>query len=589
MNVRERSRGRRARGFGGVRETILLTGVNTFRVAAPSALESRLAMTASPVTACRHLPIRAWFGCLAGAVLALVSLAGRPAAADPAATVDGYGRWVIAADYSRDGKLLVTAGGDSLLYRPGDVIAWNVADGSRIGDFAGHPTAVWSVKLSDDGTLAATSGYDGLVKIWDVASRTAKHDLAKHKGWVRQVAFSPDGSRLASAGEDGTVIVWDTATGAEVKAITAHAGAATCVAFSRDAKTLATGGSDKLVKLWDPATGDEKGRLEGHGDAVWAVGYSPDGATLASAGADRTVRLWQASDAKTSATLTGHADWVTSLGFSPDGTRLATGGIDGSLKLWDVAAKGEQEGPGNLKSSVWTVSFAPDGKTIFAGTHSGCRLVPVPAPKLLPPPPPPPAPPPAPASADGVTPLVPTDFKSMAGATATIASDGTVTVGGPLAKDTYTLKATIPAGVRATALRLEALTDPALPHQGPGRSGNGNFVLTSFAVLVGAPTGADGPRAVAFRGADADFAQDHYPAAAAIDDKPDTGWAISGGIGKPHTVTFTLAEGTSLEPGAPVTITLDHQYADGQHALGKFKLSVVHDKAAPADKPANTP
>ena len=528
----------------------------------------------------RH-PLASWLAAVACAGLALAAARGPATAADPAATVAEHGHWVIGADYSRDGKLLLTAGGDSLLYRPGEVIAWNAADGTRIGDFAGHPTAVWSVKISDDGAVAASSGYDGLVKVWDVASRTAKHDLTKHKGWVRQVAFSPDGTRLASAGEDGMVVVWDTATGAEVKAINAHAGAATCVAFSRDAKTLATGGVDKLVKTWDLATGNETGKLEGHGDAVWAVAYSPDGATLATAGADRTIRLWPSSEPKSSTTLAGHADWVTSLAFSPDGTRLASGGIDGSLKLWDVTAKGEQEGPGKLASSIWAVAFRPDGKIIFAGTHAGGRLIPVPAAKLLPPPPPPPAP----APADVVTPLVPTDFQSMAGATATIASDGIVTVGGPLAKDTYTVKATLPAGVRAKAIRLDVLTDPSLPQQGPGRAGNGNFVLSSFTVLVGAPTGEGGPHAVAFSGAQADFEQENYSAAAAIDDKPETGWAISGAIGAPHAATFTLAGGATLEAGAPVTVTLDQQYADGQHAIGKFKLSVVHDPAAPPKQP----
>jgi hypothetical protein len=41
------------------------------------------------------------------------------------------------ADPPRDGATLVTAGGESLLYRPGDVVVWK-ADGSRVGDLAGH-------------------------------------------------------------------------------------------------------------------------------------------------------------------------------------------------------------------------------------------------------------------------------------------------------------------------------------------------------------------------------------------------------------------------------------------------------------------
>jgi len=520
---------------------------------------------------------------LLASVLAVagVAIAAEPDGAEPAggATLTTSTRWVIAADTSRDGQMIVTAGGDSLLYRPGEVIAWKVADGSRIGEFPGHPTAVWAVRLSADGQLLATAGYDGLVRVWDVATRQPKHDLKKHKGWARAVAFSPDGTRLASAGEDGAIVLWDPATGGEVKSIAAHEGAATCLAFSPDGQTLASGGSDKLVKLWNPVDGSEKAKFEGHSDAIWAVTYSPDGQTIASSSADRTLRLWAAADGKPLATLAGHKDWVTSLAFSPDGSRIVSGGMDGVVKLWDTAARGEQEGPEKAASSVWTVAFAPDATSLFVGTHNGARLVAAPAPKLLPPPPSPP-PAPTPAKVDSASQhLMPTLFTSMSGGSGAIAADGTVTVTGPLAKDTYTLKAAIPAGGKVTAFRLEALTDDALPQKGPGRAGNGNFVLSTFAVLAGAPGAADTPTPVRFSAARADFEQPQYGAAEAIDDKADTGWAIAGGIGQPHEAIFTVQPDTSLPAGAPLTITLDQQYADGQHALGKFRLSVVQEPA----------
>jgi hypothetical protein len=524
---------------------------------------------------------RAWL--LLASVLAVADTASaaEPGAAEPAgaATLTNSTRWVIAADTSRDGQTIVTAGGESLLYRPGEVVAWKVADGSRIGEFVGHPTAVWAVKFSADGKLLATAGYDGLVRVWDVDTRQPKHDLKKHKGWARAVAFSPDGTRLASAGEDGAIVLWDPATGGEVKSIAAHAGAATCLAFSPDGQTLASGGSDKLVKLWNPVDGTEKAKFEGHGDAIWAVAYSPDGQTIASGGADRTLRLWAAADGKPLATLAGHKDWVTSFAFSTDGSRIVSGGIDGAVKLWDAAARGEQEGPEKAASSVWTVAFAPDAASLFVGTHHGARRVATPAPKLLPPPPSPPSPPPAAAKVESAPPqhLVPTQFTSMSGGSGAIAADGTVTVTGPLAKDTYTLKAAIPAGGKVTAFRLEALTDDTLPQKGPGRAGHGNFVLSTFAVLAGSPGAADTPTAIRFSAARADFEQPQYGAAAAIDDKADTGWAIAGGIGQPHEAIFTVHPDTSLPAGAPLTITLDQQYADGQHALGKFRLSVVQE------------
>ena len=151
-------------------------------------------------------PILAGVLCLGALDLGVLELGVRclpaaepaPAApATPAANLPAFTRWVIASDYTRDGAQLLTAGGESLLYRPGDVVVWNPADGNRVADLAGHPTAVWAVKASKDGKLAATAGYDGLVKLWDLPARTLKNDLKKHKGWVRSLDFSADGSKMA--------------------------------------------------------------------------------------------------------------------------------------------------------------------------------------------------------------------------------------------------------------------------------------------------------------------------------------------------------------------------------------------------------
>ena len=135
------------------------------------------------------------------------------------------------------------------------------------------------------------------------------------------------------------------------------------------------------------------------------------------------------------------------------------------------------------------------------------------------------------------------------------------------------------------AIKLEVLPDPSLPSQGPGRAGNGNFVLSKFAALFGAPGAADTPNAVKFAGAKADYEQGGFGAAGAIDDNPETGWAISGGTGKEHVATFDIAPDVKLPAGAPLAITIDQQYADGTHTLGKFRIAIVQD-APPAATPA---
>src|SRR5262249_52706369 len=76
------------------------------------------------------------------------------------------------------------------------------------------------------------------------------------------------------------------------------------------------------------------------------------------------------------------------------------------------------------------------------------------------------------------TPVEPEKMSSTGNATFTKQADGSILVGGPNATPekyniTFTTKLT---GI--TGVRLEVLPDPGLPAQGPGRAGNGNFVLS---------------------------------------------------------------------------------------------------------------
>ncbi|HLW63886.1 MAG TPA: DUF1549 domain-containing protein [Gemmataceae bacterium] len=182
------------------------------------------------------------------------------------------------------------------------------------------------------------------------------------------------------------------------------------------------------------------------------------------------------------------------------------------------------------------------------------------------------------------------ELKAKAGATLAKQSDGSVLAGGTNGfPEIYTITATSKLqGI--TAFRLEALTDPSLPKNGPGRAGsNGNFVLNEFKVSA-YKTGDKGPgKPTKFDKAMADFSQTGWDVSGAIDNNPATGWAIDPQEGKPHTALFQFEKPVSFSDGTTFTITLDQRFPGKDHNLGKFRLSVTnHPQPALRDQlPAN--
>jgi hypothetical protein len=188
------------------------------------------------------------------------------------------------------------------------------------------------------------------------------------------------------------------------------------------------------------------------------------------------------------------------------------------------------------------------------------------------------------------TATAPTSADSTGGATLTVRDDRSVLVGGqkPDTDSTVVRFAALPE--RVVGVRVEVLPDKSLPSQGPGRSGNGNFVLTEVVARVvrdGAPA-----RDLAFESAWASHEQtvsaDKNPygkwsAASVIDhDARGTfaGWAILPEAGKPSQLRLRLKEPLTLASGERLEIELQQKHGHGHHTLGCFRLGVATDPAA---------
>jgi hypothetical protein len=155
--------------------------------------------------------------------------------------------------------------------------------------------------------------------------------------------------------------------------------------------------------------------------------------------------------------------------------------------------------------------------------------------------------------------------------------DLSVWVTGPNGKGTYQFVAPTDVG-GITGVRLEVLRDDRLPAKGPGRAPNGNFVLTEFRVEWAPANAPEKRRPVELQNAQADFSQQNYNVATAIDKQDaatNNGWATSPKFGENRTAVFETKSSTPTERGR-LSFSLVQNYQDGQHSIGRFRISVTN-------------
>jgi hypothetical protein len=173
--------------------------------------------------------------------------------------------------------------------------------------------------------------------------------------------------------------------------------------------------------------------------------------------------------------------------------------------------------------------------------------------------------------------LKPASLKSVNGSTLKILDDQSILATGPNPeKETYTLTAPAPLGT-VTAIRFEMLPQDSLAAHGPGRSENGNVVMTGVKLRL-----SDG-KEVRFKSASADFSQEGFPVSRVIGQGDGAGWGIFPQVGKLHRAILELAAPLTLDPAAAISISIEFNSGYARHQPGLFRLAVT-DSARPHDK-----
>jgi WD40 repeat protein/DNA-binding winged helix-turn-helix (wHTH) protein len=275
-------------------------------------------------------------------------------------------------DWSPDGTVFVTEGAEG----SGVVDIRDARTGESVRSFLhGDGVDVTDVAFNRDGTLLATTGYDGVARIWDPAtgeelSTVESPDEGAVGVWGP--SFSPDGSRFAAAWPgDGVVKVLDVATGRivqEIRSVPAPGG----TSFDPSGARIAVrSDQEPMAVVVDVGSGDEVFTLDGHLVGLTDIAWSPDGRSIATTSEDGSARIFDARTGAPRFAVLGRSGHVYDVDWSPDATRLVTAHSDGAARVWLVTEGGPREqftlSSQATRNGVSGVAFSPDGARVIAG------------------------------------------------------------------------------------------------------------------------------------------------------------------------------------------------------------------------------
>ena len=196
-----------------------------------------------------------------------------------------------------------------------------------------HTTPVITATVDSTGTILATGGADGVVKVWDIRGGYVTHTFRGHGGVISALHFfealSPE-PKAQSKKEKKQRSQRDLVDDAIM--IDSH--------DSTLAFRLASGSEDGKIRIWDLAKRKSIATLDSHVSVIRGLEFSKETNSLLSGSRDKTVVIWDAQNWKAKKVIPV-LERVETLGLLRGDIYFFTGGETGQLRIWLLRSGGE--------------------------------------------------------------------------------------------------------------------------------------------------------------------------------------------------------------------------------------------------------
>lgn len=218
-----------------------------------------------------------------------------------------------------------------------------------------HSTPVVASTVDYTGTLLATGGADGIVKVWDIRGGYCSHTFHGHGGVVTAVElFESKSARKSTVSEPSKK--------RKSQEVQMNGASKENILF------LASSGEDGRIKVHNLNTRQQVASLESHVSVVRALSFSSGQDLLMSASRDRTIVLWSVKSWTIQRVIPASEE-LEAAGFISGGRYLYAGGENGQVRIWSVQTGQELQTPtrqGLESDTIVSILPSPQKNTIYA-------------------------------------------------------------------------------------------------------------------------------------------------------------------------------------------------------------------------------